>query len=245
MNRKDVTFRPWADADGSRWECFVHDGFFSYSGYGKTQEEAWRAADSPDLNDADCLTGRTGFITGPTIRGSLGQSLGGVVVTELGDGGAYFAPPGDFSKVDFSACQVRPEDGVTLTFSGPKGSPGAFWTCRVVEDGILKITGYSEDPNKALEAARVGHLKMPSYGPVNEWPIEAASPARHMVSGVPATGFQSFARMGGEGGFLDPNTLPNKADTKPKTAQQQAKPALPSLMTEAGERYRGLGWCDE
>lgn len=80
--------------------------------------------------------------------------MSGVEVTELADGGYYFAPPGDFSKVDFSACHELGES-VNL-------------------DATLNRMGFT-----------------------------------------------------------------------PFDAGRYAKPALPSLMTEAGERYRGLGWCDD
>lgn len=74
-------------------------------------------------------------------------------VTELADGGYYFAPPGDFSKVDFSACRELGES-VNL-------------------DATLNRMGFT-----------------------------------------------------------------------PFDAGRYAKPALPSLMTEAGGKYRGLGFCD-
>lgn len=118
------------------------------------------------------------FVPGKLLWAS---PMRGVEVTELADGGYYFAPPpGDFSKVDFSACQKQEIDPWVMAGIRAGASMQAF----------------------------------------SGWAIT---------------------------GFLDPNTLPSKADTSPKTAQhsKQAKPALPSLMTEAGEKYQGLGWCDE
>lgn len=144
----------------------------------------------------------------------------GVEVTYLGDGGLYFAPPGDFSKVDFSVCQQQQpswgechpfvtdeRDGVCLQFVGPRGSGDGYWLARIVRAGVEE-SGYSNDPDTALEMMGLGRLKMSSYGPVNQWPIEAIAP--------PAA-----------------------------QKQERAKPALPSLMTEAGEKYRGLGFCSE
>lgn len=140
------------------------------------------------------------FVPGKLLWAS---PMRGVEVTELGDGGAYFAPPGDFSKVDFSACR---ELGESVNFDAE----------------------HNELPRRDLVTIRM------TYGDkfCPETSMQAAEAIRARVIG----------RVGKTVRYVIVNEY-----SSPKTAQhsKQAKPALPSLMTEAGERYQGLGWCDE
>lgn len=142
------------------------------------------------------------FVPGKLLWAS---PMRGVEVTELGDGGAYFAPPGDFSKVDFSACQKQELEQYTYDLT------------------MLHVYGKARIP-----ATKIGEL------PRIDFEVEGDDNGK----------VQAVTRVW-VNGKLQP--LSSKADAKPKTAQhsKQAKPALPSLMTEAGERYQGLGWCDE